>query len=155
MTYDLKLERILDAPPELIFDTIVDPAYADELFTDQVPGWSPKRFEIDPRVGGAFTFEFGPRDGSGPNDLITSVFTEIDRPRLIAYDATMYIADWGRSLTFTETITIEDQGGKTLLTIELSGIASEADRDSFLDGVPGWLDSVQRVAERRAREGTP
>jgi uncharacterized protein YndB with AHSA1/START domain len=154
VTYDLKLERILDAPPELVFDTIVDPAYANELFTDQVPGWSPQRFEIDLRVGGTWSFEFGPRDGSGPNDVLTSVFTEIVRPRLIEYDATMYIAEWGRSVTFTETITIEDQGGKTLLTIVLSGIEREADRDSFLEGVPGWLDSVQRVAERRSREGT-
>lgn len=155
MSYDLKLERILDAPPELIFDTIVDPAYADELFTDQVPGWSPQRFEIDPRVGGSWTIEFGPRDGNGPNDVIESVFTRIDRPRVIEYDATMFIADWGRSVTFTETITLEDQDGKTLVTLVLSGIEKEADRDSFLEGVPGWFDMIQRVAERRAQEGTP
>ena len=153
MSYDLKLERILDAPPELVFDTIVDPAYADEIYTG-VPGWSPQRYEIDFRVGGTWTFEYGPRDGSGPNDVITSVFTEIDRPRLIAYDATMYIADWGRSITFVETITLEDQGGKTLFTLVLSGIENEADRDSFMEGVPGYIDAIQRVAERRAREAT-
>ena len=153
MSYDLKLERILDAPPELVFDTIVDPAYADEIYTGQVPGWSPQRYEIDFRVGGTWTFEYGPSDGSGPNDVITSVFTEIDRPRLIAYEATMYIADWGRSITFLETITLEDQGGKTLFTLVLSGIENEADRDSFMEGVPGYIDAVQRVAERLAREG--
>jgi uncharacterized protein YndB with AHSA1/START domain len=152
MSYDLKLERILDAPPELVFDTIVDPEYADEIYTDQVPGWSPQRFEMDVRVGGTWTMEYGPRDGSGPNDVMTNVFTEIDRPRLIAYDVTMYIADWGRSITFSESVTLEDQDGKTLLTVVLRGIETEADRDSFMDGVPGWLDAIQRVAERRTHE---
>jgi uncharacterized protein YndB with AHSA1/START domain len=155
VTYDLKLERILDAPAELVFDTIVDPAYADDIYGDQVPGWSPKRFEIDLRVGGTWELEMGPRDGSGPNDRMTSVFTELDRPRLIAYDSTMYIAEWGRSVTFSETITLEEQDGKTHLTLVQSELATEADRDSFMEGAPGWLDAIQRVAERRAREGTP
>ena len=63
MSYDLKLERILDAPRELVFDTIVDPAYADDIFGDQVEGWTARRFDIDLRVGGTWTVEFGPRDG--------------------------------------------------------------------------------------------
>ena len=153
MSYDLKLERILDAPAELVFDTIVDPAFADEIYGHHLEGWTALRFDIDFRVGGTWTLEFGPRDGTGPNDVITSVFTAIDRPRLISYDATMFLNQWGRSVTFTETITIEDQDGKTLVTLVMSGIELEADRDSFLEGVPAYLDGVQRTAERRAREG--
>ena len=52
MTYDLKIERVLDARPELVFDTIVDPAFQDEIFNDVVEGWIIHRFEIDLRVGG-------------------------------------------------------------------------------------------------------
>ena len=155
MSYDLKLERILDAPAELIFDTTVDPAFAEEIYGHHLEGWTAMRFDIDFRVGGTWTLEFGPRDGSGPNDVSTSVFTAIDPPRLISYDSTLYIADWGRSVTFTETISIEDQDGKTLVTLVMSGLESEADRDSFLEGVPGYLDGVQRTAERRAREERP
>ena len=152
MSYDLKLERILDAPAELVFDTIVDPAFADEIYGHHLEGWTALRFDIDFRVGGKWTLEFGPRDGSGPNDVATSVFTAIERPRLISYDATMFLNQWGRSVTFTETVTIEDQDGKTLVTLVMSGIELEADRDSFLEGVPAYLDGVQRTAERRARE---
>lgn len=152
MSYDLKLERIVDAPPELVFDTIVDPAFADDIFGDQVEGWTARRFDIDLRVGGTWTIEFGPRDGGGPTDTLTSVFTAIDRPRLIVYDSTMYVSEWGRSVTFTETITLEDQDGKTLLTLVQGNIETEADRDAFLTGAPGWLEAIQRVAERRARE---
>ena len=154
MSYDLKLERIVDAPPELVFDTIVDPAFAEDIFGEQVEGWTALRFDIDLRVGGTWTLEFGPRDRSGPNDLITNVFTEIDRPKLISYDATMYVSEWGRSVTYSETITFEAQDGKTLVTVVQSDIETEADRDAFLSGAPGWLDAVQRVAERRALEGT-
>jgi uncharacterized protein YndB with AHSA1/START domain len=155
VSYELKLERMLDAPPELIFDTIVDPAFAEDIFGEQVEGWTVMRFDIDLRVGGTWSLEMGPRDGSGPNDVMTSVFTAIDRPRLISWDSTMYLSEWGRSVTFSETVTLEDQDGKTLLTLVQGDLESEADRDAFLSGAPGWLDAIQRVAERRAREGTP
>ena len=38
MTYELRLERLFDAPPEVVFDTLVDPDAQEELFADQVPG---------------------------------------------------------------------------------------------------------------------
>ena len=47
MSYEPKLERILDAPPELLFDTIVDPEFADDIFGDQVEGGTARRFDID------------------------------------------------------------------------------------------------------------
>jgi uncharacterized protein YndB with AHSA1/START domain len=34
MTYELKLERLLDAPSELVFDTFVDPDAQAEMFDD-------------------------------------------------------------------------------------------------------------------------
>ena len=157
MTYDFTIERLLDAPPELVFDTIVNPDFAGEVFDDVVEGWSVQRLEIDLRVGGTWTLEFGPRDGSGPNDVLTSVFTEIDRPRRLVYDTTMYVSEWGRTVTFTEAIVLEDQAGKTLLTVVESGFETEEDRDGFKGGTPDWFDAVQRVAERRAaadRRGT-
>jgi uncharacterized protein YndB with AHSA1/START domain len=150
VTYDLKIERVLDAPPELVFDTVVDPAFQDEVFADVVEGWTVQRFDIDLRVGGTWTIEFGPRDGSGPNDVITNVLTEVNRPRRLAYDATMYIAEWNRTVGFSEVITFEEQDGKTLLTVVQSGFETEADRDAFQGGTPDWFDAVQRVAERRA-----
>jgi len=153
MTYDLKIERVLDAPPELVFDTIVDPAFADEIYNDVVEGWIVHHFEIDFRVGGTWRLDFGPRESSGSNDVVTSVFTEIDRPRRIVYDVTMFVADWGRTVEFTETMTFEDQDGKTLFTVVQGGFEDESLRDAFQGGTPDWVDSVGRVAEARAREG--
>jgi uncharacterized protein YndB with AHSA1/START domain len=149
MTYDLKVDRLIDAPRELVFDTIVDPAYQDDLFEGQVEGWSVQRFEIDLRIGGTWTMEFGPRDGNGPNDVLTSVFTEIDRPRRLRYRTSMFINEWGRTVSFTEEMTFDDQDGKTLMTVVQADIELEADRDAFMGGTPGWVESLQRVVESR------
>jgi uncharacterized protein YndB with AHSA1/START domain len=150
MTYELKMERLLDAPPDIVFDTIVDPARQEEIFAGIVEGWTAQRFDIDLRVGGTWTIEFGPRDGNGPNDVITSVFTEVDPPRRLAYDTTMYVSEWNRTVPFSEVITFEEQDGKTLLTVIQSGFETESDRDAFQGGTPDWFDAVQRAAEARA-----
>jgi uncharacterized protein YndB with AHSA1/START domain len=132
MSYELRIERIFDAPPELVFDTLVDPDAQPELFAAGVEGW-----------------ELWESDRTGEPDRMTYVFTDIDRPRRLSYDASMYVSEWKRTIDFAETFTFEEQDGKTLLTIVQSGFESEEDRDAFMDGTPGFLDSLQRVVAAR------
>jgi uncharacterized protein YndB with AHSA1/START domain len=148
MSYDLKIERLLDAPAELVFDTIVDPSAQEEINDRVVEGWSLKRFDIDLRVGGSWRFEFGPP--AGPTDVVTLVFTEVDRPRRLAYRGSMYVSAWGRTVEYQEAITLEGHEGKTLLTLTMSGIEAEADRDAFAGGVPSYVDSLKQTVEARA-----
>jgi uncharacterized protein YndB with AHSA1/START domain len=150
MSYDLKIERLLDAPTELVFDTMVDASAQDEIYAGVVEGWSLRKFEIDLRVGGTWRFEFGPPEGEGPADIVTLVFTEVDRPRRLAYQGTMFVSQWGRTVDYQEAITLEDQDGKTLLTLIMSGIEAEADRDAFAGGVPSYVDSLKHAVEARA-----
>jgi uncharacterized protein YndB with AHSA1/START domain len=145
MTYDMKIERLFDAPPELVFDTTVDPEAQPEIFADEVPGWNLWEWEIDLRVGGEWTFVYGLADRSGEPDRNTSVFTEIDRPRRLAYRSSMFVSEWGRAVDYTETVTFEERDGKTLVTIELTDLELEKDRDAFMGGLPGYLDAVERV----------
>jgi uncharacterized protein YndB with AHSA1/START domain len=149
MSYELRIERLLDASPEVVFDTLVDPDAQDDLFAEQVEGWGLLESVIDLRVGGTWTIVFGPLDRQGESDRITNVFTEIDRPRRLSYDASMYVSEWGRTVDFAETFTFEEQGGKTLLTLVQSGFETEADRDAFMGGTPGFLDALQRVVAAR------
>jgi len=156
MRYDLTLERLIDAPAELVFDTIVDPEAQPEIFGDQVPGWELWEWDIDLRVGGAWTFVFGATDRTGDPDRSSSVFTEVDRPRRLSYRSSMFIGDWGRTVEFTETVTLEDRDGKTLLTVRMSDLESEEIRDGFMEGVPGWLEAIERAATVRvARRSSP
>jgi uncharacterized protein YndB with AHSA1/START domain len=152
MTYDLKIERLFDAPPEFVFDTMVDPEAQPEIFADQVPGWNLWESEIDLRVGGEWTFIYGLADRSGEPDRNTSVFTEIDRPRRFAYRSSMFVSEWGRAVDFTETVTFEERDGKTLVTIELTDLELEKDRDAFMGGLPGYLEAVERVVANRMAE---
>jgi len=149
MTYDMKIERLFDAPPELVFDTMVDPEAQPEIFADEVPGWNLWEWEIDLRVGGEWTFVFGLADRSGEPDRNTSVFTEIDRPRRLAYRSSMFVSQWGRAVDYTETVTFEERDGKTLVTIELTDLELEKDRDGFMSGLPGYLEAVERVVANR------
>lgn len=152
MTYDMKIERLFDAPPELVFDTMVDPEAQPEIFADEVPGWNLWEWEIDLRVGGEWTFVFGLADRSGEPDRNTSVFTEIDRPRRLAYRSSMFVSEWGRAVEYTETVTFEERDGKTLVTIELTDLELEKDRDAFMGGIPGYLEAVERVVANRMSE---
>ena len=152
MTYEMKIERLFDAPPELVFDTMVDPEAQPEIFADEVPGWNLWEWEIDLRVGGEWTFVYGLADRSGEPDRNTSVFTEIDRPRRLAYRSSMFVSQWGRAVDYTETVTFEERDGKTLVTIELTDLELEKDRDAFMGGIPGYLEAVERVVANRMSE---
>jgi uncharacterized protein YndB with AHSA1/START domain len=152
MTYDMKIERLFDAPPELVFDTMVDPEAQPEIFADEVPGWNLWEWAIDLRVGGEWTFVFGLADRSGEPDRNTSVFTEIDRPRRLAYRSSMFVSQWGRAVDYTETVTFEERDGKTLVTIELTDLELEKDRDAFMGGLPAYLEAVERVVANRMAE---
>jgi uncharacterized protein YndB with AHSA1/START domain len=151
MTYEMRIERMLDAPAELVFDTMLDPAFTDEIYADLVEGWGVRRFEVDLRVGGRWTTEFGPRDPNAEIDVVTNVFTAIDRPRRLAYDVSMYSSVWGRTVDFVEELTFEEHDGKTLLTVRAE-FETRKDRDGFEGGTPAYLDALQRVAERRTKE---
>ena len=152
MTYAMKIERLFDAPPELVFDTMVDPEAQPPIFADEVPGWNLWEWEIDLRVGGEWTFVFGLADRSGEPDRNTSVFTEIDRPRRLAYRSSMFVSKLGRAVDYTETVTFEERDGKTLVTIELTDLELEKDRDAFMGGIPGYLEAVERVVANRMSE---
>jgi uncharacterized protein YndB with AHSA1/START domain len=149
MTHELRIERLFDAPPELVFDTLVDPDAQEELFSGQIEGWGLLRSEIDLRVGGTWTIHAGPADGSGEPDRLTSVFTEIDRPRRLVYDLSMFVGEWRRTIDSTVAYTFEERDGQTLLTIVQSGFETEEDRDAYLGGTPGFLDSLERAVAAR------
>ena len=152
MTYELRIERLFNAPPELVFDTLVDTEAQQEIFGDQVEGWSVLESEIDLRVGGTWTTVIGPPEGDAGR--MTSVFTEIDRPHRLSYELSMYIGEWGRTIDSSVTITFEEQDGKTLVTIVQGGFDTEEVRDAYLSGAPGFLDAMEKaVSKRVARPG--
>ena len=142
MSYELRLERLIDAPPEVVFDAFVDPDAQKELYGGE-PGWVLHEFEIDLRVGGTQIAVIG-REGEAP-DRETRVFTHIDRPHRLAFRHSMAVAELGRTIETEMTVTFDEKDGKTLVTMVQTGFETEKDRDDFLGGWPEYLASLERV----------
>lgn len=148
MTHELRLQRLLDAPPEVVFDIFVDPDAVEELFTP--PEFRLVESAIDLRVGGTWTIvQEGPE---GERYRLTYVFTDVDRPRRLAASFSMHFDPEGRTESSDVVLTFEDREGRTLLTLVQSGFETEEERDAYLTGAPGFLDAVERaVASRVSR----
>ena len=91
-TFDLVLERVIDAPPEKVFKAYTDPAILSQWFAPKP--WSITDAVVEPRPGGRFNFTMHGPDGERfPN---SGVFLEVvENRRLISTDA--FTPDWKTS----------------------------------------------------------
>jgi uncharacterized protein YndB with AHSA1/START domain len=148
MSDELRLERVYDAPPEIVFDAFTDPVVQKELYAD-APDWIVSS-AVDLRAGGRWTIEFGPP--GGPAALETSVFEVVDRPRRLIYTATMRMPDGTSFDTGVDVRFEEEAPGRTRLTILQTGFPTRELRDEIAGGWPSILDGLGRVVA--ARPGT-
>jgi uncharacterized protein YndB with AHSA1/START domain len=143
--YDLRIERLIDAPAEVVFDAFIDPDAQRELYDDKSdPSWTVES-EIALHEGGTWTIVFG-KAGEEPYRE-TNVFSEVDRPRRVAFESSMFMPEDGRIIRTSVTVTLEVRDGKTLLTIVQTGFEREPDRDAIQGGWPSILDALERVVE--------
>lgn len=143
MTYDLKIERLIDSTPAMVFDAFVDPEAQKFLYdNEEEQGWTVES-EVDLRVGGTWTIEFGKR-GEVPFRE-TNIFTEVERPRRLVFSSTMSKGKYGGSFDATVTVTFEERDGKTLLTIVQTGFESREERDMIQGGWPSILEALEKV----------
>jgi uncharacterized protein YndB with AHSA1/START domain len=148
MSYELRLERLYDASPEVVFDAFVDPEAQEQLHGSGEPDWVVSRCETDVRVSGTSVYAMG-IEGQEP-DVEVRVFSEVERPHRLVFHHSMTSSEWdGRTIESEMTITFEDRDGKTLLTMVQTGFETEAERDDFLHGWPAYLDTLGRVVAPR------
>ena len=143
MSYELRLERPFDAPPEEVFDAFVDPAAQERLHGAGQPNWVVHRIETDVRVGGTSVYEMG-AEGQDP-DVETRVYSVVDRPHRLVFRHTMDVAEWEQPVETEMTITFEDRDGGTLLTMVQTEFATEQHRDGFLEGWTAYLETLKGV----------
>lgn len=143
MTHELRLERVFDAPPEVVFDAFVDPDTQERLHGGGRSDWIVHRNETDVRVGGTSVYAMGPR-GQEP-DVETRVFTVVERPHRLEMRHTMDVAEWNRVVETDVTITFEERDGATVFTMVQSGFEDAETRDDFQSGWPAYLDTLGGV----------
>jgi uncharacterized protein YndB with AHSA1/START domain len=141
VSHDLRLDRVLAAPPEVVFDAFVDPAAQHDLYAD-APDWVVES-ECDLRVGGRWTIAFGPPGREPARE--TNVFEQIERPRRLVYRSTMVLPS-GSTLDTQIEVTFEPEGGKTRMTLVQRGFPTAGMRDEYASGWVSILDALGRVA---------
>ena len=111
--FECVITRVFDAPRELVFELWTDPKHLAQWF-------GPKDFtaniiENDVRSGGAYHFHM-----RGPNydEHWRGIYREVVTPERLVFTWGPWIrASTGDTLV---TVTFEDVGGKTRLTLEFS-----------------------------------
>ena len=142
MTYELRLERLIDGSPGDVFDAFVDPETQKDLYgNEQEADWMVES-ELDLRVGGIWTIEFG-RVGEMPFRE-TNVFIEVNRPVRLIFTSTMFKGRYGGSYDTRVAVTFEERDGKTLLTILQTGFENMEERDMIQNGWPAILERLDK-----------
>ena len=137
----LRIERVLPATPEEVFDAYTD-AEAQKIWfsiLDERPGIV--EIETDLRIGGTQTAVWGP----DADNLIREVqtFLVIDRPHRLVTESTGSSPD-GRTMTTQIELTFEPtDDGRTLLTVVQNGFPVPELRDFFVGEV--WQGALDRV----------
>ena len=139
---EIVISRLFDAPRERVFEAWTDPAHRDAW-------WGPDGFttttqEVAIRPGGSWRYVMhGPNGVDYPN---LQTFEEIVRPERIVYAHGTGIP--GEAPKFHVTVTFEDQGGKTLLTMRSLFPTAEA-RDFVIrevKAIEGGNQTLARLA---------
>lgn len=146
MSYDLKIERLIDATREELFDAFVDGDAMKEWYRLS-DDWEASVEVCDARVGGHSSIVFGGEEKY--REDIT--YEELVRPDRIVYEEKMGRVAQGDFFVTRVTVTFAAQDGKTLLTLEQTGFEQQERRDAHQGGWPQFLARLEEVvAKRRA-----
>ncbi len=145
MSYDLKVERLLDATPEEAFDAFIDGDAMKDWYQIE-PSWDVELVKAEPNVGGTTVIRFGNSE-QGWECREDLTYRELDRPNRIVFGMTF--ATSAMSYDTVVTVTFEEQGGKTLLTLSETGYPTAEERDAHQNGWPSFLAKLDEVIALR------
>jgi uncharacterized protein YndB with AHSA1/START domain len=146
MSYDFRIERLLDASPDDVFEALTDPVA-------QRAWWSngePVTAGCDLRVGGRAFVEWTADEGH--TCRAEQTFIEITRPTRLVFKEVVIEPD-APTYECTLTITLTAQDGKTLFALHHTGFPSAEERDRHERGTRIFLDRLGRfvIRQRSAR----
>lgn len=136
----LVVSRRYDASPEIVFDAFLDPQVA-RLFLFATPGGEMVRAEIDPRVGGRFTF-VDRRPEMGEVEHVGE-YLEIARPHRLVFSFGVPAFSPEQTIVRVE---IEPEGEGCRLTLTHEGVLpdfAERTRDGWARILAGLLPALK------------
>jgi uncharacterized protein YndB with AHSA1/START domain len=142
---ELTMTRVYDAPREVVFRAWTDPQ-------GMARWWGPKYFtnpvcEMDVRPGGALLIHM-----QGPDGVVYPMkgeFMEVVEPEKLVFTASALDDEAGEpQLVDLTTITFEDLGGKTRLTVNaVVTYASPAAAGALSGMEEGWSQSLDKLED--------
>lgn len=141
-TREVTITRIVDAPVALVFKLWTEPAHLARW-------WGPHGFdnpvcEIDARVGGQILIHM--RGPDGTVYPMTGTFREFVAPERLVFMAVAEDSDGNPLLESLTTVTFEDRGARTRLTVHASAVGLAPIAPQMLAGMEaGWTQSLERL----------
>lgn len=140
----IQITREFEAPRKLVFEAFSVPENISQW-------WGPNGFttttkSMEFKVGGEWIFTMHGPDGTDyPNRI---VYKEIRKPELLKYDHFDRYKDEGNPPHFKQTITFEEENGKTKVEMKLLfPAAKEREEATKFGAVEGGHQTLSRLAE--------
>jgi uncharacterized protein YndB with AHSA1/START domain len=149
------ISRVFDAPRQVVWKVWTEPEELQKWFGPKGVAIFHSRGEVKP--GGIYLYGMRTPDG---NEMWGKwVYREIVPPQRLVFINSFSDKDGGLTrhplapswpLEMLSTITFDDEGGKTLVTVRWSPInATEAERKTFADGMAsmkgGWTGTMDQL----------
>ncbi len=141
-TVTVLVERVMPAPPAVVFDEWLDPEALKEWMCPHPV--SVIDVAVDARVGGTVRFDV---DNAGTRVLISGQFLVVERPHLLRF--TWSNSNWDDpTQASVVTVTFEPVGAdETLMSIEHS-LLPTSEFESFHTG---WIATFDQLASKLTR----
>jgi uncharacterized protein YndB with AHSA1/START domain len=143
------LTRVYDAPRDLVWRAWTDPKHMAQWFGPR--GFTSSVPELDVRAGGALRIVMHGPDG---NDYpMKGVFREVKPPQRLVFSNIAIDKDGNHLLEGETTVILEEQGGKTKLTLKTYAKGLVPMAPQMLSGMEaGWSQSLDKLGETLAAQ---
>ena len=137
---ELVVTRIIDAPRDIVFSAWADPKQAAQWWGPQ--GFATISCEMDVRPGGAYRACM--RSPEGTRHCRRGIYREVVKPERLVFTFAWEDASGNPGHETVVTVTFDDVGGRTGLTLHQAMFETESARDAHHGG---WSSCLKRFAE--------
>jgi uncharacterized protein YndB with AHSA1/START domain len=142
---EVTITRLINAPRERVWRAWTDPKLLAQWWGPQ--GFTSPVCEVDARPGGAILIHMS---GFGMLAPMAGVFKEVVEPERLVFtnNAFFEVPPVKPLIEGITTVTFDDLGGKTKLTVHNVVLRASPEAAQALQGMePGWTQSLEKLAE--------
>lgn len=141
---ELTITRVLDAPRDLVWRAWTDPLHVMQWMGPKI--FTSPSCEMDLRPGGAYRVCLRPNDGE-PDIFFQGVYQEIDKPQRLVFTFAWDENHGGTGYETTVSLTFEEAGNGTRMTLHQGVFQSTEVRDDHNDGWNSCLDRLEELLQ--------